>query len=230
MNSIVFAGPFDVSQIFPTRLQSIRIKIVKLPFKNVLTTSNFGVPRHKNRLENVLPHHWQLNAWILLTLISLVHLSVAQTSISNLGSPAKIADEKAVNGADESDVDFNRDIRPILSDRCFKCHGPDENTRDSDLRLDEREYAADYLEGDSLAEIELWDRITSDDPDVLMPPPDSKLSVTSKEKQLIKRVAGKRCEVCKTLGFYSAGKVRRCLTFQIYHGFKTRLTILFWLN
>ena len=187
MNSIVFPGPFDVSQIFPTRLQSIRIKIVKLPFKNVLTTSNFGVPRHKNRLENVLPHHWQLNAWILLTLISLVHLSVAQTSISNLGSPAKIADEKAVNVADESDVDFNRDIRPILSDRCFKCHGPDENTRDSDLRLDEREYAADYLEGDSLAEIELWDRITSDDPDVLMPPPDSKLSVTSKEKQLIKR-------------------------------------------
>lgn len=78
------------------------------------------------------------------------------------------------------DLDFNRDIRPILSDKCYFCHGPDHNTREADLRLDSRDEAIDAIESG-----ELVDRITGDDPDVLMPPPHSKIELTEQEKQTI---------------------------------------------
>ncbi|WP_047814673.1 DUF1553 domain-containing protein [Rhodopirellula islandica] len=80
------------------------------------------------------------------------------------------------------DIDFNRDIRPILSDRCYFCHGPDEATREADLRLDVREDAAYVLESD-----ELLDRIQSDDPDLLMPPPHANLELTDEQKEMLKR-------------------------------------------
>jgi hypothetical protein len=75
-------------------------------------------------------------------------------------------------------VDFNRDIRPILSDRCFACHGPDRNSEASeltDLRLDVRESAVEHetiVPGDAKSS-ELLKRVLSDDPDELMPPGDS---------------------------------------------------------
>ncbi|MEQ8766401.1 MAG: PSD1 and planctomycete cytochrome C domain-containing protein [Planctomycetota bacterium] len=80
------------------------------------------------------------------------------------------------------DVDFNRDIRPILSDRCFPCHGPDERNREADLRLDlpDDELGA-YRTRDEVTVIrpgdvegsELWHRITSDDAFYAMPPSSS---------------------------------------------------------
>ncbi|MFK8113066.1 MAG: DUF1549 domain-containing protein, partial [Rubripirellula sp.] len=78
------------------------------------------------------------------------------------------------------DIDFNRDVRPILSDKCYFCHGPDANTQEAGLRLDSHEAAAAVIESG-----ELIDRITSDDPDTLMPPPESKLSLTPEERELI---------------------------------------------
>jgi hypothetical protein len=90
------------------------------------------------------------------------------------------------------DVVFNRDIRPLLSDRCFHCHGPDEADRQAGLRLDR----ADGPEGAHQSAIqpgqvessELYARITSEDPEQVMPPPDShKKPLTDKEKQLIRR-------------------------------------------
>ncbi|MEK9773881.1 MAG: c-type cytochrome domain-containing protein, partial [Opitutae bacterium] len=73
-------------------------------------------------------------------------------------------------------LDFNRDVRPILSDKCFSCHGPDEEGRKADLRLDIEEYAKDE---DMMAivtgepeESEIIFRIHSDDEDELMPPPE----------------------------------------------------------
>jgi len=73
--------------------------------------------------------------------------------------------------ADEAgeSVDFARDIRPILSDRCFFCHGPDEADRQADLRLDEEEAAKEYaiVPGDVEAS-ELIARILSDDEDEQM--------------------------------------------------------------
>jgi hypothetical protein len=88
-------------------------------------------------------------------------------------------------------VDFNRDIRPLLSDRCFACHGPDENTREADLRLDVSE---GVVEGDGaivhpgdLQGSELYLRITSDDPDAIMPPPSTNKPLSEAEKELLGR-------------------------------------------
>ncbi|MEC9092398.1 MAG: DUF1549 domain-containing protein, partial [Planctomycetota bacterium] len=83
-------------------------------------------------------------------------------------------------------VDFNRDIRPILSDRCFKCHGPDQNSRVSELRLDDPKFSRPVLEGKTLKDIEFWRRITSEDEDEMMPPPSSKLALNPKEKEKLK--------------------------------------------
>jgi hypothetical protein len=91
------------------------------------------------------------------------------------------------------EIDFNRDIRPILSDKCVFCHGPDEEQRQADLRLDTKEGAfadlgdrAAIVPGD-LEKSELIVRITSDDEFVQMPPPDSKRSLSSKEIELLKQ-------------------------------------------
>src|SRR3954447_9111268 len=76
------------------------------------------------------------------------------------------------------DVDFNRQILPILSDHCFTCHGPDENKRKAKLRLDTKEGAFGDLRGGGhavvpgkLDESELVRRITATDADEIMPPP-----------------------------------------------------------
>jgi len=74
-------------------------------------------------------------------------------------------------------LEFNRDIRPILSDKCFHCHGFDPKTRKGDLRLDEREAAvADghIVPGDALKSL-IIERVMSTDADDMMPPPESKL-------------------------------------------------------
>ena len=86
-------------------------------------------------------------------------------------------------------VNFNRDIRPLLSDRCFACHGPDANARQAELRLDVKDEALGHViePGDAGAS-ELISRITSDDPDERMPPTDSrKTPLSSREIELIRR-------------------------------------------
>lgn len=71
-------------------------------------------------------------------------------------------------------VDFDRDVRPILSNHCFACHGPDAEKRQADLRLDrpEEAHAAGIFGNDPASESELIRRISSTDPDEVMPPPD----------------------------------------------------------
>ncbi|WDI41016.1 PSD1 and planctomycete cytochrome C domain-containing protein [Bremerella sp. P1] len=78
----------------------------------------------------------------------------------------------------DSPIQFNRDVRPILSDRCFACHGPDANSREADLRLDDRESAIQDLGGHraivegNANESELIRRITASDEFEVMPPPE----------------------------------------------------------
>lgn len=81
------------------------------------------------------------------------------------------------------EVDFNRDIRPILSDTCYKCHGPDEEQRAADLRLDTAEGLATVVEAGDIENSELIARIKSDDHDLLMPPADSGRELTEEQIQ-----------------------------------------------
>ena len=88
--------------------------------------------------------------------------------------------------ADEP-ASFNLDIRPILSEYCYACHGPDENHREADLRLDDQEAAVDYgaiVPGDPDESL-LVERILSDDPDTVMPPPRGGKKLSSEQKQLL---------------------------------------------
>lgn len=88
----------------------------------------------------------------------------------------------------EEEIVFNRDIRPILSNKCFFCHGPDEKTREAKLRLDDREVAyAEVLVPHSLKKSEFWARITTDDEDDVMPPPETDKALTKEEIALLKR-------------------------------------------
>lgn len=88
----------------------------------------------------------------------------------------------------EERVQFNRDIRPLLSEKCFFCHGPDASHREADLRLDvESEAKAYAIDLEQPHESELVARITSDDADLRMPPPDSGEELTTEEMELLRR-------------------------------------------
>ncbi len=104
------------------------------------------------------------------------------------------ADTSQITSTAVDRVDFTCQIRPLLSDRCFRCHGPDASKRKAKLRLDTREGAFKEMDdgwaivkpGDP-GKSELIRRITSDYEDDVMPPPESHLSLTEDEKALLKR-------------------------------------------
>ncbi len=81
----------------------------------------------------------------------------------------------------DAEVTYNFDVKPILSDRCYHCHGPDKGKRKGDLRLDTQEGINQAIESG-----ELIARITSTDPEEKMPPPKSKLSVTGDEISILR--------------------------------------------
>ena len=86
-------------------------------------------------------------------------------------------------------LDFSRDIRPILAENCFFCHGQDGQKREADLRLDDRAAAlaaGAIVPGDPGASTAL-ERIHSSDPDLQMPPPDSNRRLSEEQKRLLDR-------------------------------------------
>jgi hypothetical protein len=89
-------------------------------------------------------------------------------------------------------VEFNRDIRPILSDNCFQCHGPDQAQRKADLRLDIEEGALALRDGKhalvagSFQKSELYRRVTAESDDKRMPPPASGKKLTARQIGLLK--------------------------------------------
>jgi len=90
-------------------------------------------------------------------------------------------------------IDFNFHVKPILSDRCYACHGPDKENQEADLRLDLAEEAYAVLASDEgraivpgkLSKSEVYHRIISDDPEQMMPPPESHLKLTVEEKAIL---------------------------------------------
>ena len=92
---------------------------------------------------------------------------------------------------DPTRVDFQRDIRPILSENCFQCHGPDAKARQAKLRLD---IAREALARDPVVLVAgqpdkslIWQRISSSDPDARMPPRDTNRQLTDAQRELIRR-------------------------------------------
>jgi hypothetical protein len=106
------------------------------------------------------------------------------TGLAALGAPGQKA---------EATIDFDRDIRPILSDNCYQCHGPDEKARKAKLRLDTKEGAFRVKDGKTVivpnngTESELIKRVNSIDPDEMMPPPDSNHKLTPRQMELLRR-------------------------------------------
>jgi hypothetical protein len=109
---------------------------------------------------------------------------IAAASCLVLAAPQNSKDQPA------EAIDFNRDIRPILADTCFSCHGPDEKQRMAGLRFDTREGAfakpGVIVPGDS-ARSRLIQRITAGTPEMRMPPPDSGRTLADKQIALLRR-------------------------------------------
>jgi Protein of unknown function (DUF1553)/Protein of unknown function (DUF1549)/Planctomycete cytochrome C len=133
-------------------------------------------------------------------MIHRVHAMIEFLPNRRIGLPAVVllCAISAVGGAgrliaDDNKVSFNRDIRPILSDTCFQCHGPDEHKRQAGLRLDQRGAALEPAESGRAAIVpgtveasELVRRIVSDDPDLKMPPRHSGKTLTPRQIELLK--------------------------------------------
>ena len=83
-----------------------------------------------------------------------------------------------------TEVDFVSEVRPVLSDACYHCHGPDANARKAKLRLDDRDSA---LAADVFDSGEMLDRLTTDDPDLRMPPPNSKRTLRPENRSKLVR-------------------------------------------
>lgn len=122
-----------------------------------------------------------MSTWIRCCALSIsVVLAVASVSCADEPLPER--------------VQFNRDIRPILSDVCFHCHGPDQNQRKGNLRFDTEAGAFADLGDDRHAikafhpeQSELISRIESTDPDLQMPPNDFERPLTPRQKSLLRR-------------------------------------------
>jgi Protein of unknown function (DUF1553)/Protein of unknown function (DUF1549)/Planctomycete cytochrome C len=108
-------------------------------------------------------------------------------------SRARSAESSAGSPKAPAVIEFNRDMRPILADRCFACHGPDKNKRKADLRLDTREGLlgaagkAGVVTPGKLDDSELWRRVSSTSPDERMPPPAFAKGLSDADRQILRR-------------------------------------------
>ena len=105
-----------------------------------------------------------------------------------------VSETNAQTPAASTRIDFARDVRPILSNHCWSCHGPDEATREAKLRLDRRDTATAKTESGKVAVTpgqpaasELVARISSREEDLVMPPPSAKKPLTAAQKETLRR-------------------------------------------
>ncbi len=157
-----------------------------------LAPSSHHEERITKNLETILRIDWNVSirAWIArperfirlapaVAVVAFTSALLAADSQDNTPLPAK--------------VQFNRDIQPIFSDICFKCHGPDAKARKAKLRLDVREDALRERDGKfpivpgNSAKSEAYRRLMTTDPDDLMPPPASNKKLTKRQIELIRR-------------------------------------------
>ena len=125
-----------------------------------------------------------------LVCIMRTRLIIVMTAFMLGGSSAPVYSGEAFS----AETDFNHDIRPLLAEACFTCHGPDENKREADLRLDVNEGLTGISSSDDPIlkphrpeESELYKRLVHSDPAQRMPPPDALHQLTTSEIELIKK-------------------------------------------
>jgi len=125
------------------------------------------------------------NGWSLLLAVGLPSIAAILLAVSMTGP---------LVAADQTKINFNSDIRPLLSDNCFQCHGPDDKKREAGLRLDLRESAIKPNESGETALVPgdvqasaLVKRILSTDPDERMPPEKSHKKLSAEQIDLLKR-------------------------------------------
>ncbi|MCA9141058.1 MAG: PSD1 domain-containing protein, partial [Planctomycetales bacterium] len=87
----------------------------------------------------------------------------------------------------EEPIDFDSQIRPILSDACFACHGPDQESREADLRLDNADDAASVIEPGDAEGSELYSRLVATDSEIVMPPKDSGKQLDQNQIAILRR-------------------------------------------
>lgn len=128
-----------------------------------------------------------LLAWFIGTALGLSAWEMPTGSMPKGSRPTGSMPQREAALPLDEPVRYNRDIRPILSDKCFACHGPDASHRQGDLRLDLRQHAIDAgaIQPGSLTESGLWDRISSEDESLRMPPLASHKSLSPVEQRLI---------------------------------------------
>jgi cytochrome c553 len=110
-------------------------------------------------------------------------------SLAPLAGLACLAGLPVADANDPAPLAYNRDVRPILVEHCFACHGADSASRKADLRLDQRDAAIEagaIVPGDPDSSVML-DRICSDDPDLVMPPPAVKKPLSAEQKEVLAR-------------------------------------------
>lgn len=137
-------------------------------------------------------------------------LLVLLFSCKNEGGYSKIAQKKV-----PEIVDYNFDVRPILSDKCFACHGPDDKKRFKGLRLDTKEGAYKALKDDASAhaivpnkpeESEVYLRIITEDSTKVMPPKEFNLKLSNYEKEVIRKWIAQGAQYDKHWAFQKVEK------------------------
>ncbi|MFN8742370.1 MAG: PSD1 and planctomycete cytochrome C domain-containing protein [Pirellula sp.] len=130
------------------------------------------------------------------SIFALLTTFVFGLSFSNLSISAAIHPDTAadpVEKADSKPIEYNRDVRPILSDKCFACHGADVGTREAGLRLDTtdslnvRDTGSAAIVAGQSAESLIIERIISEDADLKMPPPHLNKALTANEIDILKK-------------------------------------------
>ncbi len=156
-----------------------------------VTTNQGKQPRNANFNENTCDPvllRWQRRALVFkMTLTLTAGINWRLTTFSLLVICFLGNGGLSLGSDQERPISFNRDIRPILSDKCFHCHGPNDESREADLRFDIKEDAFHVIEIGNLEESELIRRITDEDPDSRMPPAEINKPLSVDEIEILKK-------------------------------------------
>ncbi len=160
-------------------------------------------------------------------------IALAALLLGSLSSETEDSPSDA-QGDGRAAVNYARDVRPILSDHCFACHGPDDQKRKAGLRLDTKDGAFSKLKSDNVAIVagkpelsELIDRIENDDPELLMPPKKSGKPLSAAQIAILRRWVEQGAPTKRT-GRLRRRSNRRCRLSRMRPGRSPKSTASSW--